>query len=641
MWLLSVLPITRGIAPDALSYYSKEQVPRGALVTVSVRRRKVPALVLDAQDARHAKTEIKRSSFALKKIDGVLSPQFISPLLLRVADRLAEYYVSSVGAVLSDLIPPSLFKGKQIPLTPHLHHKKRDATGAGFPVPKVLQLPYQERVLRYKSIIREAFAHNISVVVVTPTRIEAEDLAEELSRGIEERVFTLTSLTSVGQFKKQWKKAEESREPIMCIGTGNILTLTRPDIGIYIVEHESSPHYKSMHRPFLDVRQVSKMFGEEGGRDVVWGDDFLRVPTLIEHKDHLAEGIVRSHVRTEPSADIKIIDMRRRDTDTTLLPIISEEGLALLTDAHLRGDRSFVYTVRKGFAPFTLCRDCGEVLSCERCDAPMVLYLSHTNKGREDRERRIFACNRCGAVRDAKTLCGTCGSWRLEMYGVGAERVVETLAEHIPKENIFLLTAENASTEKKAKDVISRWKNTHGSILVGTAAALSYLRREIIAESVIASLETLTALPDIGMNERIFRLVSYLKSITAKRLLVQTRNPDLPPLLNAKEGDGQALFRLESAERERFSYPPFSQFIKVTHVGEKGRVLKDLQALKDALPVGTASLYPAFISRVKKNFIAHLLISLPPETWPHPKLAMLLKSLSPAYTVNVDPESIL
>ncbi len=639
MWLLSVLPIGRGILPDALSYYSKDPVPQGALVMVSVRKRKVPALVLGSQDARRAKAEIRKSSFALKKIESVVSSHFLSPLLIRVAERLAEYYVSSSGAVLSDLLPPALFKGKQI-VSETVPHKKTEATTARFPVPKMLQLPYSERVLRYKSIIREAFAHERSVVVVAPTRIEAEHLADELSRGIEERVFVLTSLTSAGQFKKRWSAAEVMQENIVLIGTGNILSLPRSDIGVYIVEHESSPHYKTLHRPFVDVRQVVKTIAEESDRDVVWGDDFLRVGTLIQNRDTMAEGIVRSHARTEPGAQVRIVDMRSRDTEKAPLPIISGEVMHVLEEAHSKGDRSFVYSVRKGFAPFTVCRDCGEVLSCDRCDAPMVLYSERKSIDRVD-AGRLFVCNRCGKTRDAKTVCGTCSSWRLEMYGVGAERVVETLAQKISKESIFLLTAESATTERRAKDIITKWKNTRGGILVGTAAALSYLRREIIAEGVIASLETLTALPDIGMNERIFRLVSYLKSITAKRLFVQTRNPDLPALLYAKEGDGQALFRLESAEKERFAYPPFSEFIKVTHVGEKTKVLKDLQALKDALPVGTASLYPAFISRVKRNFIAHLLISLPPGTWPHPKLAMLLRSLSPAYTVNVDPESIL
>ena len=76
MYLISVAPIRRGIPVDELSYFTKEHIPRGALVSVPLRGSSTPALVIRSIPAHEAKSDLKRADFALKKLEAIHATAF-------------------------------------------------------------------------------------------------------------------------------------------------------------------------------------------------------------------------------------------------------------------------------------------------------------------------------------------------------------------------------------------------------------------------------------------------------------------------------------------------------------------------------------------------------------------------------------
>ena len=67
MKILEVIPIARGINSDTLSYFSGTDVTVGSIVSVPLRKKNIPALVIGLKDAEESKTEIRKSSFFTKK----------------------------------------------------------------------------------------------------------------------------------------------------------------------------------------------------------------------------------------------------------------------------------------------------------------------------------------------------------------------------------------------------------------------------------------------------------------------------------------------------------------------------------------------------------------------------------------------
>ena len=82
-----------------------------------------------------------------------------------------------------------------------------------------------------------------------------------------------------------------------------------------------------------------------------------------------------------------------------------------------------IFSLRKGLATYTICKDCNETINCDKCLAPLVLYLSSNGK------KRMFVCNKCNTEKDPETKCPICKSWNLMPLGIGTDRVYEELKE--------------------------------------------------------------------------------------------------------------------------------------------------------------------------------------------------------------------
>ncbi|MDE1875096.1 MAG: hypothetical protein KGH68_03460, partial [Patescibacteria group bacterium] len=460
-------------------------------------------------------------------------------------------------------------------------------------------------------------------------------------KGIERYTYTFHSGLSKAEIAKRWKAALEDEHPIVIVATGAFLSLPRADIGLIIVEHESARGYKIQSRPFLDYRFVAERYAREIGADLIFGDSCLRVETLWreEHgigNDQLAEYAPLA-MRSLSTARDALVDMRTyRD-----FRIVSDDLYALIKKARAENGNIFIFAGRKGLAPQTVCSDCESVLTCERCSAPLVL---HEKKGRPEAER-FFLCNRCGFKADAFTKCRTCGSWRLKPLGIGSERIEEELMKALPgygvaDATIARLDRASAPTPKRAADIIERWYSSPGSILIGTELALAYLDRPVDA-CAVGTLDALFSIPDFRINERIFSIILKLRSVASKDFLLQTRNPEAPVLSQGVKGNIIDFYREEIESRERFAFPPFSTFIKISCAGKKDDVLKAMDSLAVSLAGWQVDVFPAFIATIKNEYVMHALIKLPRKEWPNAELIDRLRGLSPAYAVNVDPESIL
>ena len=75
-----------------------------------LRKRVVPALVINSKDVEDSKTEIKNSSFPLKKIEKVKYVSLLSKNFVEAAEITANYFVGSTGSVLNSIIPKVLLE---------------------------------------------------------------------------------------------------------------------------------------------------------------------------------------------------------------------------------------------------------------------------------------------------------------------------------------------------------------------------------------------------------------------------------------------------------------------------------------------------------------------------------------------------
>ena len=198
MYVVSVAPIKRGIPIDELSYFTKEPIAPGALVTVPLRGRSVPGLVIRSIPAQEAKSELRRADFALKKLERVHASNFFAPGFIRAAITTATYFAASPGAAIQALFPNSLLGMKQAikePVAP-----KNQRHGQHF----IFQAEEEERFATYKSYIREVFARGASCYFVLPSLQDIESTYAKLEKGISNYTFILHSGLTKKETEKRW-----------------------------------------------------------------------------------------------------------------------------------------------------------------------------------------------------------------------------------------------------------------------------------------------------------------------------------------------------------------------------------------------------------------------------------------------------
>lgn len=266
----------------------------------------------------------------------------------------------------------------------------------------------------------------------------------------------------------------------------------------------------------------------------------------------------------------------------------------------------------------------------------------------------IFYCNRCGQKWPTDVKCAKCASWKLKILGIATERVENEIKSLFPKAKIFRIDGNAIKSYKQAREIITQFLQTPGSLLIGTEMALSYLNQDVENVAII-SIDTLFSIPDYKTNEVIFNFLSRLRLHAIKRFIIQTRRPDEKIFASILSGDLLEFYREEIKLRKKFNYPPFKLLIKITAEGPKNVTNKEMDQLEKFLHKYQPSKFDAFIERINDQERINILLRIEPDKWPnltaetsssdseapYSNLLEILRSLPKRFMVKIDPENIL
>jgi primosomal protein N' (replication factor Y) len=641
MKIVTVIPLKRGIFRENLTYFTTKVLENGSVVSVSVRNKKILGLAVSVEDANNIKSDIKNLQFNLKKIievkeQSIFLKEFIDSVFLT-----GKYFISKNNNAMTSLIP-AIIREEYDKISKFVIDGKASIPSKetkNIKAEKLLfQAPFDERISYYKTLIRGSFAQKKSIFIVLPTEKDIEEFSILLEKGIEN--FTI-SIHGGFSPKKQIKKIEQiitSSHPLLIIGTAPYLSIPRNDLETIIVEHENSNAYKMFARPHFDLRTYVEIFASKIYAKLILGDFLLRYETLARKDlDNFGE-IHTLTYRTKFNG--KIITSGKEEKFKILTDISVKE----IENSISKKENVFIFSLRRGLATITICRDCNEVVYCEKCSAPLVLYISRDGK------KRMFSCNRCKEEKNIENTCSKCGSWNLMPLGIGTDTVFHEIKKIFPGINIFKLDKESAKTNSGAEKIIQEFEESRGSILIGTEMTFFYLKKKVPL-SLIASFDSLWSIPNFRMSERITQLLISILSKTERQLVIQTKNENDQAIVSTINENLLSFIREELEDRKILGYPPYMRFIKITFLGDKEKSIIAKETLKTLLSEYNPEIFSGFISKEKGKYSTNALIRLEPKKWSLPELSInssldknlfdKLISLPFPFSITIDPEDLL
>jgi primosomal protein N' len=544
MYIATVIPISKGIPFDTLSYYSAELLDAGTIVQVPFGKQRINAIILECQSLAQAKTAIKQASFSLKKI--TLAIGYV-PLFRAAMEGLRETAartLSPLGSIAAAIMPNTLFEyitgEKIVTLTEeqaeHTHlHLEESVVGT-----------ITDRTDYYKRLIRTAFASKKSILFIAPTIQYLEQWKTVLQKGIPKHVVTFHSKTTKKDVRSNFAILKQSDRPLIIFSTPGYSMMPRQDIGIIIAEDESSSLYKANDRFKTDLRIFFSAFAKAADLQLYWGDTLPRFETL-QRTNHT------QLPRTFIPDKLTIVPVEQYRT------ILPTEMIEIIRHAEKKKRRLYIYANRKGVAPLSRCSDCGTIVQCEHCTLPMVLRNRRNSDGNEE---RYFVCTHCAASLPASHTCTYCGSWNITPVAIGTESIRDAVAALVGPDVVTTIDDDLTPDNSAVEQLLAANEKQKFSIIIATIKVMPFLKN--IHYCLFPFFDRQLSTPSLYTTEQVLRLVMECNEKALDGVLVFTRQPEFPLIRQLETQKINAIIHDELQLRKDLGYPPFGSIIKIS-----------------------------------------------------------------------------
>lgn len=454
------------------------------------------------------------------------------------------------------------------------------------------------------------------------------------------RVAIIHSGLSDGERYDEWRRIRAGQVDVV-IGSRSALFAPIPDPGLIIVDEEHEPAYKQSERkPTYHAREAAIVLANILRIPIVLGSATPSVETYYRaERDYyrLVELPARIGATLPP---VEIIDLRNElhAGNTSIISRRLHEELQRVLD---NGQQAILFLNRRGAASCILCRDCGYVVMCEQCDIPLTYHSTE----------RILLCHYCGSQSKVLHFCPGCGSAGMRYFGLGTEKVQDTIQRLFPTARLLRWDRDTARNRLAHEQLLERFERREADILIGTQMIAKGLDLPGVTLVGVVSADIALSLPDYSTAERTFTLLTQVAGRAGRgsqpgRVIVQTFNPQHFCIDAASRHDYHEFYWAEIEIRQRYKYPPFYHFVKFTYSHEnRQRCQNEALLLHERLTgwitrlnlpdtdiVGPA---PALMERIRGKYHWQMIAR-------GPDLHRLLRVVdAPGWEIDIDPVSSL
>ncbi|MFB9221519.1 primosomal protein N' [Paracoccus cavernae] len=447
--------------------------------------------------------------------------------------------------------------------------------------------------------------------------------------------------------RRLWQMAGRG-EVQLVVGARSALFLPYRDLGLIVVDEEHDSSYKQDDGVFYSARDMSVLRASIAGAHVVLASATPSIETWVNAQSGKYERIdLRSRYGGAELPDMGAIDLRAQDLPSGRW---ISPSLAKAVDARLeKGEQSLLFLNRRGYAPVTVCRACGQQIGCDNCDARMV----------EHRFQNRLVCHQCGETKPIPQACPSCQvEGKLAAVGPGVERLAEEVAERFPNARMAVLSSDLFNSARALKEAIAEISNGQTDIIIGTqivAKGHNFPRLTLVGV-IDADLGLQGA--DMRAAERSFQLMRQVAGRAGREggsaagvALLQTHQPEHPVIRAILSGEDEDFWDAEAESRRGAGMPPFGRLagIILSHPDQPvvEAFARELARRAEPLRAAGAELFgpaPAPIARVRGRFRVRMLIRAPRQA---PLQAAITDWLAraPKYppnlrlSVDIDPQS--
>lgn len=498
----------------------------------------------------------------------------------------------------------------------------------------------------FLEVIARTLKEGKQVLVLLPEIALTSQIIKRFNDRFGEAPFEWHSSVSKVQKRKIWRMAGEGTAQLV-VGARSALFLPFSNLGLIVVDEEHDSSYKQDSGIIYNARDMAVLRASLYKANIILVSATPSLESLVNVTKGKYERVdLLSRFGDATLPEIDIIDMKG-ETDTSG-KWISGALIKEISDRLQKGEQSLLFLNRRGYAPITVCANCGNQVGCTDCDARLV----------EHRYFNEMICHQCGARSVVPKKCPDCHAEGMMVpLGPGIERLAEEVKSIFKEARIEVLSSDLVESPMQLKDTLEKISKGEVDIIIGT---------QIIAKGHNFPYLTLVAVidADVGLQggdfraaERTFQIIRQVTGRSGRAdipgiALLQTWNPDHPVIQAITSNNDEAFWEAESREREVTGSPPFSQYIGVIVSGKDVDEVEgfSMALAQDSKPLMDENyeLYgpaPAPIARIQGRVRYRLLIKAERSLRVQRAIRMWLNQFkipgSIRLTIDVDPQRFL
>ncbi len=402
------------------------------------------------------------------------------------------------------------------------------------------------------------------------------------------------------------------------LGARSSIFLPFKNLGLIIVDEEHDNSFKQYDpAPRYQARDAALYLSVLHKADIVLGSGTPSVESLYNAQQNkfalveLKNQFVESGGTTIEICDIKHFEQTGQMKACLTLPLFEA-----VSEALHKKKQVILFQNRRGFAPYTECKQCGYVPQCVQCDVSLIYH----------KQLQKLSCHYCGYTVTPPKTCSACGGNQLHYKGLGTEKVEEDIEILFPGAKVARMDLDSTRSKYAYKQLIDDFESGTIDILVGTQMVTKGLDFENVSVVGVLNADASLNFPDFRSFEKSYQLITQVRGRAGRnkdkgKVFVQTTRPDHKVLAYIAANNSIGFYKDTMQERELYFYPPFSRLFEITVISKDVNEINHLAAeLFNLLKpyFGDNLLGPEFplIARIKNQFYKRILIKTSKQQLP-------------------------
>ena len=408
----------------------------------------------------------------------------------------------------------------------------------------------------YMDVIEKAINNGKSAIMLVPEIGLTPQIVGKFISRFGNVISVLHSKLSDSERYDEYRKITNGESKIV-IGTRSAIFVPFNNIGVIIIDEEHTSSYKQDNNPRYSAINVAEWRSKYHNCPLVLGSATPSLESFAKAGNHVYKLLsLTERAGGSVLPIVNIIDMKEEVKKGNF--ILSDMLKNKISEVLSKGEQAIILLNRRGYSSTISCKECGYVYKCPNCDITYTYHKSSNN----------LKCHYCGYSMVLPNKCSICGSDNLKDYGLGTEKLEETL-NSLYKARIVRMDVDTTSKKGQHQKIIDDFGEHKYDILIGTQMIAKGLDFPLVTLVGVVSIDSSLTSPDYRASENTFQLLSQVsgragRSENKGEVIVQTFNPDHYAITLAKNHDYIDFYKEEMKVRKMLKYSPYYYMVLVS-----------------------------------------------------------------------------